>query len=34
MQNVVTVGLDIAKKIFQAHRVDAEGAVVFKMRLT
>jgi transposase len=34
MQNVATVGLDIAKNIFQAHGVDAEGAVVFRKRLT
>lgn len=34
MQNVVTVGLDIAKNVFQAHGVDAEGAVVFRKRLT
>lgn len=34
MQNVVTVGLDIAKNVFQAHGVDREGAVVFKKRLT
>jgi transposase len=34
MKTVVTVGLDIAKNIFQAHGVDAEGAVVFRKRLT
>lgn len=34
MQTVVTVGLDIAKNVFQAHGVDAEGAVVFRKRLT
>lgn len=34
MQTVVTVGLDIAKNVFQAHGVDAEGGVVFRKRLT
>lgn len=34
MQNVVTVGLDIAKNVFQAHGVDAEGGVVFRKRIT
>lgn len=34
MQNVVTVGLDIAKNIFQAHGVDSEGRIVFRKRLT
>src|ERR1044071_5463796 len=34
MQRVVTVGLDIAKNVFQAHGVDEEGAVVFRKRLT
>ena len=34
MQAVVTVGLDIAKNVFQAHGVDAEGCVVFRKRLT
>lgn len=34
MQTVVTVGLDIAKNVFQAHGVDAEGVVVFRKRLT
>lgn len=33
MKTVVTVGLDIAKNVFQAHGVDAEGAVVFRKRL-
>ena len=33
MQNVVTVGLDIAKNVFQAHGVDAEGGVVFRKRI-
>jgi len=34
MQSVVTVGLDIAKNVFQAHGVDAEGEVVFRKRIT
>ncbi len=34
MQNVVTVGLDIAKNVFQAHGVDAEGEVVYRKRIT
>jgi transposase len=29
MEEVVTVGLDIAKSVFQVHGVDAEGRVVF-----
>lgn len=33
MKTVVTVGLDIAKNVFQAHGVDAEGQVVFRKRL-
>ena len=34
MGEVVVVGLDIAKSVFQAHGVDAEGQVVIKRRLT
>lgn len=34
MQSVVTVGLDIAKNVFQARGVDAEGEVVFRKRIT
>jgi transposase len=34
MQSVVTVGLDIAKNVFQAHGVDEEGSVVFRKRIT
>jgi transposase len=30
----VTIGLDIAKSVFQAHGVDAAGEVVFRRRLT
>jgi len=28
MDNVTTIGLDIAKSVFQVHGVDAVGAVV------
>lgn len=34
MKTAVTVGLDIAKNVFQAHGVDADGAVVFRKRLS
>jgi transposase len=34
MNQVVTIGLDIAKSIFQLHAVDAHGAVVFRKQLT
>jgi transposase len=34
MEEVVTVGLDIAKSVFQVHGVDAAGAVVLRRRLT
>ena len=34
MGEVTTVGLDIAKSVFQVHGVDAEGAVVVRRRLT
>ena len=33
MQTVATVGLDIAKLVFQVHCVDAAGQVVFRRRL-
>jgi transposase len=29
----ITVGLDIAKHVFQVHGVDVEGAVVFRRKL-
>jgi len=29
-----TIGLDIAKRVFQAHGADATGRVVFRKRLT
>lgn len=34
MNQIVTIGLDIAKSVFQLHGVDAEGAIVFRKRLT
>ncbi|HYX47205.1 MAG TPA: IS110 family transposase, partial [Sphingomicrobium sp.] len=34
MEEVSTIGLDIAKQVFHAHGADAAGAVVFSRRLT
>jgi hypothetical protein len=34
MKTVVTVGLDIAKNVYQAHGIDAEGGVIFRKRLS
>ncbi len=34
MEEVVTVGLDIAKSVFQVHGVDTQGHVVVHRRLT
>jgi transposase len=34
MNQVVAIGLDIAKSVFQVHGVDADGAVVLRRRLT
>ena len=34
MGEVTTIGLDIAKSVFQVHGVDAEGQVVIRQRLT
>lgn len=34
MQEVTTIGLDIAKQIFHAHGADASGAPVFSRRIT
>jgi len=34
MGQVVTIGLDIAKSVFQLHGIDAAGAVVMRKRLT
>jgi transposase len=33
MQTVTTVGLDIAKSVFQVHGVDAAGQVVIRRQL-
>ena len=33
MQKVVTVGLDLAKQVFQAHGADGEGAPLFSRKL-
>ena len=34
MNNVTTIGLDIAKSVFQVHGVDDLGAVVIRRKLT
>ena len=34
MEQVSTIGLDIAKHVFQAHGADAAGHVLFRKRLT
>ena len=34
MGQASTIGLDIAKHVFQAHGADASGRVVFRKRLT
>ncbi len=34
MGSVMTVGLDLAKSVFQVHGVDADGATVLRQRLT
>jgi transposase len=33
MQTIKTIGLDIAKSVFQVHGVDAEGGVVVRRQL-
>jgi hypothetical protein len=33
MQAVTTIGLDIAKSIFQVHGIDAEGNVLIRRQL-
>ena len=33
MQAITTIGLDIAKSIFQVHGIDADGKVVFRRQL-
>jgi transposase len=34
MTLIVTIGLDIAKSVFQVHGVDCDGQVVVQQRLT
>ena len=34
MEQVTTIGLDIAKHVFQAHGADASGHVLFRKRIT
>jgi transposase len=33
MQAITTIGLDIAKSVFQVHGIDAEGNVVLRRQL-
>ena len=33
MTEVITIGVDLAKDVYQVHGVDAEGGVVFRRRL-
>ena len=33
MQTVTTIGLDIAKSVFQVHGIDAQGKVVIRRQL-
>jgi len=33
MQTITTIGLDIAKSVFQVHRVDAQGQVAIRRQL-
>ena len=33
MHDVITIGVDLAKNVFQVHGVDAEGAVIVRRRL-
>ena len=33
MQAITTIGLDIAKSVFQVHGIDAEGNVVVRRQL-
>ena len=33
MKEVITIGVDLAKNVFQIHGVDAEGSVVFRRQL-
>ena len=33
MNNVITIGVDLAKNVFQVYGVDAEGGVIFRRQL-
>jgi hypothetical protein len=33
MQTITTIGLDIAKSVFQVHGVDAQGGVIIRRQL-
>ena len=33
MQTLTTIGLDIAKSVFQVHGIDAEGKVLIRRKL-
>ncbi len=33
MREVITIGVDLAKNVFQVHGVDAEGGVVVRRQL-
>ena len=33
MEAITTIGLDIAKSVFQVHGIDAEGNVIFRRQL-
>ncbi len=33
MKEVITIGVDVAKNVFQVHGVDAEGAVIVGRQL-
>ena len=33
MQAITTLGLDIAKSVFQVHGIDAEGNSVFRLSI-
>ncbi len=33
MNEVITIGVDLAKTVFQVHGVDAEGGVIFRRQL-
>lgn len=33
MEKIITVGLDIAKHVFQVHGIDADGAIIIRQKL-